>query len=170
MVGGRVVGDAAVEKARGVSGPLSDQQERFALRYLVDFDRHAALTEAGYTFTTPESANTMASRLLNMVNVRAFLLEKKSELAAVYQMDAVRWLNHLRLIAMEAYEDKDWAGAVAALREIGKHLGVYGMDNRQKFYTPDQVDQMRAELEARGFDFTRRNAPATLTNDATPSG
>lgn len=109
----------------------------------------------------------MASRLLNHVKIRAFLYEKKAEYAAERKIDAVKWLAQLQLVAMEAYEQQDWAGCVAALREIGKYGGWYERDNRQKHFTAEDADKLRADLEARGFDFTRRNAPL-LVNDNVP--
>src|SRR5262249_25654385 len=86
---------------------LTDQQERFVLRYLVDLDRKAALIEAGYNFSSPESADAMASALLRNVKVRAFLLEKRAEYADEYKMDAVKWVAYLKLVAMEAIDEHD---------------------------------------------------------------
>lgn len=153
-------------KASALDKPLSDRRERFVQRYLVDFDRLAALRDAGYEFATDDIGNTMASRMLSCVKVRAYMMKLKAEYASAYKMDAVMWLNHLRLVAMDAYEDGKWSEAVGALREIGKHLGCYLADNRQKHFTAEDADKLRADLEARGFDFARRNAPPTLVNDA----
>lgn len=144
---------------------ITAQQERFVLRYLVDLDRHAALKEAGYNPTTPESADSMASNLLSNVKVRAFLFEKKAEYAAAYKIDAVKWLAQLQLVAMEAYTKEDWAGAVSALREIGRHLGVYEKDLRQRHFTAEDVEKLEAELRSRGFDPRRVNAPPVMAND-----
>lgn len=142
---------------------LTDAQERFVLRYLVDFDRLEALREAGYGFTTEDTGHSMASRLLSNVKVRAFIVEKKAEWAAEYKMDALRWMAHLQLIALEAYEGQDWAGAVSALREIGRHLGMYEKDNRQKVLpSKEEADRIEADLCSRGLDLRRVNAPARL--------
>lgn len=145
---------------------LTPQQELFVAEYLTDFDRDRALKAAGYHPTTPESSAAMSSRLLASVKIRAFLWEKKAEIVAERKLDAVKWLAQLQLVAMEAYENQDWAGAVAALREIGKYGGWYEKDNRQKHFTAEDADKLRADLEARGFDFRRANAPTVLVNDA----
>lgn len=139
---------------------LTDQQERFVLEYLVDLDPQRALLAAGYNPTTDASRDVMISNLLRNVKVRAFLFEMKAEYRAAYKMDAATWLNHLRLIALEAYEAQEWAGAVAAMREIGKHLGCYELDHAQKkAYTEADAERLRAELVARGMDFSRKNFP-----------
>lgn len=141
---------------------LTDREERFVLRYLVDFDRRAAIDEAGFKCTTDESRDALASRLLNSVKIRSFVVKKKAEYATLYEMGATEWFTHMRLVFLEAYEEHDWAGAVSALREIGKSLGVYEAHERQKHVTKEDVERIERELETRGFKVQRVNAPPHL--------
>jgi hypothetical protein len=89
-------------------------------------------------------------------------VDQRALIAAEYRMDAIKWVAYLRLVVVEAISERDWTGAVSALREIGRHLGCYEVDNSQKRSTPEDVARYKLELEAIGLDFTRVNAPAHL--------
>ena len=66
---------------RGAEKPPTDQQERFVLEYLTDFDRLRALRAAGYEFDKDADGHSMASRMLALPNVALLVLQKKARIA-----------------------------------------------------------------------------------------
>lgn len=100
--------------------------------------------------------------MMSNAKVYARYVELRAEVAAEAVMDGARWVGYLKLVAIEAISERDWTGAVAALREIGKHLGLYERDHSQKHVTQADVEAIRAKLKMFGVDFTRKNAPAHL--------
>ena len=51
--------------------------------------------------------------------------------------------------------------AIKALDHIGKFLGIYERDRRQRRqYTEADAERIRAELKMRGMTFERKNWPA----------
>jgi hypothetical protein len=142
---------------------LTLKQERYVLEVLIDGDRRRAVREAGYEVTSDDAADQCASRLMANVKVKAFYHDKKAEYNAEKKRQAQDWYNYLWYIAIEAIDERDWTGAVAAMREIGRHLGVYDIDNNQKRnITPADALAIKERLVSLGADFSRRNAPPHL--------
>lgn len=142
---------------------LTEQQTRFVHNLISGMTRREAVRDAGYSADTDELADACASRLLSNAKVYAYYTDLRAAVASEAVMDGVKWLAYMRLVAIEAISEREWNGAVAALREIGKHLGVYEIDHAQKRqHTEADVEAMRAELMKRGMDFSRKNFP-TLT-------
>ena len=61
------------------------------------------------------------------------------------------------MLYLQALNTGDWGNACRALENIGKHLGIYERDNRQKVYSENDAARLRAELEEAGFDMERVN-------------
>lgn len=142
---------------------LTERQERFLNLLTEGKTRREAVREAGYDVTDDKSADSRASELMRNPKVYAAYVDRCAELSAAAVMDGVKWIEYLRFVAVEAMRERDWNGAVAALREIGKHLGLYEKDHQQKrAHTEADVERMRAELVKRGFDMSRRNFPTNL--------
>lgn len=149
--------------------PLTDQQDRFVAEYLVDFDRIRALKAAGYKVTSLKNGASQASYLLNLPNIALRVMEAKKGLAAKLGVDAEGTLAYLKLVFFEAYQAREWSDAISALREIGRVYGIYEADNRQKKPSYEDLEQLRAQLEMKGFDFTRKNFPAHLLPQVAPT-
>ena len=141
------------------------RQERFILEYLRDFDSLRALRAAGYTFKNDASGYAQASHLLNLHHIAIRVAERKAQIAEKLGLDAEGCLRYLKLVVLEALSARDWHAAIAALREIGRLYGAYDKDNTQRFgkiLSPEECERLKAELEMRGWDFSRRNFPAHL--------
>lgn len=149
-------------RSLGHDKPVTDQQERFALEYLKDFDRLRALAAAGYKVTNVKSAQATASYLLNLPNVRTLVSRKKMELAEQMGMDAANTLGYMKAVFVDAFSVGDYSGAIRALTEIGRVYGIYEADNTQRRKSPEDIARMKAQLEAMGMDFTRKNFPPHL--------
>lgn len=150
-------------------GKLTDRQYRFVHLLVEGRSRREAYREAGYQAdASDDQVDSAVSNLLGNRKVYAYYRELQAEMASQSVMTGVRWANELRLIAMEAAQEHDWAGAVSALREIGKHLGYYAVDNRQRSFGPEETQRILDELAARGIEYPppRVNAPAHLKTRA----
>lgn len=127
---------------------LTPKQERFCEEYLIDLNAKQAAIRAGYS---PKTAENQASRLLSIVKVQEFISEKRSKLSEKIGLSAEWVLNRLKDISdrciqaepvmirgldgklVESGEYKfDSAGANKATELIGRHLGVFELDNKQK--------------------------------------
>lgn len=138
---------------------LNDRQERFALEYVKDFDRARAYRAAGYTSTDEATIATESARLLRNPHVYAVVLREKARIANAMGWSAERTLMYLQFVFSEAVKDKDYSAAVSALDKIAKHYGLYLEHNKQKNYSPEDVERLKGELTAAGFDFSRFHFP-----------
>lgn len=134
---------------------VNDRQERFALEYCKDFDRLRAYRAAGYKAKSDEAGHVEACRLLKNPKVWAIVLEQKAKIAESMGMTAQKNLLHFQVVYYEAMKAGDYSAAVAALDKIAKHYGLYEKHQKQKNYSREDVEKMKAELEAVGFDFRR---------------
>jgi hypothetical protein len=144
---------------------LTLQQERFVLEYLSDFNTLRALRAAGYTFKTDADGRSRASYLLSLPHIAVVVAKKKAEIAEKLGLDAVNCLKYFRLVFLEALTDRDFTNANRSLENVAKILGLYEKNNvqrRPERLSPEELARLKAELEMRGFDFTRRNFPAHL--------
>lgn len=66
----------------------------------------------------------------------------------------------LNLVYLEAMKRGELSSAILALRELGRHFGVFEKDNTQKSYTLEDAERLRKSLEARGVSFVNRNRPS----------
>ncbi len=143
---------------------LNDRQEKFARIYAATDDADQALTEAGYEHTSEQSAADAKCRLLKNPYVRSLVDDIRSKAAAKYGMDAEGTVARFKFVYLEAVADRDWGAAVGCLKELGKFQGIYSKHNEQKRYTKDDLERLRTELTAAGFDFTATNMPLPSTN------
>jgi len=142
---------------------LTERQERFIALLISGKSRREAVREAGYEVADDKQADSRASEILSNPKVYAAYTELRAQLNAESVMDGVKWVAYLRLIAVDAMRSQDWAGAVAALREIGKHLGLYERDNTQKRVDQHEAERLKAELTTRfGVDWSRKNFPTDI--------
>lgn len=158
---------------------LNVRQERFALEYLVDFDPGAAYLRAGYGAKDAETAASAGRRLLRNVRVRDLIDRENLKVLDRAGVTAEATVLRLHLCYLEAMRTGQLAVAVSALKELGKHFGIFQKHQRAKRYTQDDVERLRAELTAAGFDFRRAalvglngafaKSPDARDGDHTPS-
>lgn len=132
---------------------VNPRQELFALEYCKDFDRVRAIKAAGYNCNSYSAAHEAACRLLKNPKVYSIVIAEKARIAERLKLNAEGTVRYLQLVVMEAIRDRDWRGAVMALREIGKHYGIYEKHNKQTKYTVDDIERLKTELTQAGFNF-----------------
>ncbi|CAN5730655.1 hypothetical protein BH24BAC1_BH24BAC1_41230 [soil metagenome] len=126
---------------------LTPKQERFCLEYLRDLNATQAAARAGYSNKT---ANEQGARLLANASISEEIERLKAGRVDRIHIDNDWVIKHLIQITnrcMQAEEIKDSQGeptgiykfdagaAVRAVELIGKHIGFFAVDNKQK--TPD---------------------------------
>lgn len=77
---------------------LSQQQQRFADEYLVDYDGAAAYSRAGYR-AAPRAAEVNSARLLAVPAVQAYLRQRGQRISAKLEISAERTLQELARVA-----------------------------------------------------------------------
>ena len=126
---------------------LTPKQETFCQQYIIDMNGTQAGIRAGYSEKT---ANEQASRLLANVNIQARIGELRAELSKSTKITQEWVLNRFKDISdrcmtaepvmikdddgwIESGEYKfDSSGANKATEMLGKHLGFFEQDNKQK--------------------------------------
>lgn len=144
---------------------LNDKQALFVREYLVDLSPADAYMRA-YGIDNRESAQTSANRLLQNVAVLAAIDALQRERLERLDLSADWVVLGFRMAYLRAVRDADHPSALRALENIGKFLGIYERDNAQKrqHLSFEDVDRLKAELEMRGWDFSRANFPAHLVH------
>lgn len=136
--------------------------ETFAYEYLVDFDAMNAYKRV-YGDMDDVTALRSGSRLLKNDLVWSIIEQSKLDRISRNKNDADRVILRMHLIYEEAMKIRDFNCAMSALKELGKHYGVFEKHNLQKNLTQQDIDRMKQELEAIGFDFTRKSLqPETI--------
>lgn len=127
---------------------LTPKQERFCQEYIIDLNGTQAAIRAGYSEKT---ANVIASENLAKPYIQAKLAELRAAISNQLNLNAEWVLQRLKDISdrciqaepvmvrgldgelVESGEYKfDSSGAVRATELIGKHLGIFEADNKQK--------------------------------------
>jgi phage terminase small subunit len=137
--------------------PHTPKQDQFVREYLIDLNGTQAAIRAGYSKRT---ANEQAARLLAKVSVREAIDRAQQERAERLDLDADWVVRSFRNLYLEALAEGDFSAAARCLENLGKHVGLFEKHQKQKQYTPAEVEQLRAELVAVGFDFSRHNFPS----------
>lgn len=104
----------------GVPYPRLDRHRRFAERYVIDFDRAAALEAAGYA-----ARASLASSLLLQPAVAVYVEYLLRRQAAESEHTAAEVLAELWRNHRAAQSDGDLKTSNAALVAYGKHLGMF---------------------------------------------
>jgi phage terminase small subunit len=138
---------------------LSDKQERFAMEYVKDFDRERAYKDAGYSSDKMTTIAVECCRLLKNPRVQVVIIREKARMAERIGLDAEGVVRNFMAVYMEAYKCRDWGSAISALKELAKHYGIYEVHNKQKKYSPADIEKLKEELTKVGFDFNRINFP-----------
>ena len=146
------------------SRTLNLKQELFVAEYLLCLDAGEAYKAAGYDVTSDAVAASAGRRLLRNVAVMSAINDAQLERQGRLQLDGDQLVARLHVLYMTAQARGDVTAAVSALREIGKLLGCYERHQNQKRYTRDDLDRLRTELTAAGFDFSATNFPRPSSN------
>lgn len=114
---------------------LTDQHQRFADEYLVDFNGTAAYARAGYK-ASGNAAEVGASRLLAKPEIQAYLRKRKEALAAKLE---VTQEDVLRRLVMFSFADRrqlfDERGCLKPMHELTEEQAalVAGLEVREEF-------------------------------------
>lgn len=153
---------APVAGKRKVNRPLSPKQLAFIREYLVDMDRASAVVRAGYDVTAPETkegrqnAFNIGSKLLKHAAILEAIDKEQLSRLERLQITGDQTVLRFNFIYLQALNKRDFKNALKALENIGRVLGIYKADNKQKAnYTQADVDRLKDELTQAGFDFTR---------------
>lgn len=101
---------------------LTDKQVRFIDEYLVDANGTQAAVRAGYGAA---GARVTAHRLLTNIAISSAIAARQHADAAVLRVKRQDVLKGLLEAVHMAREQRNPAGMVAGLREIGKLMGLY---------------------------------------------
>lgn len=134
-------------------GTLKGRRERFVAEYLRDQSPADAYVRAGYRVASRRVARSAAQRLLTNVVVKTAIARAQAARRDLLDLDAdgvVRRFHHLYLLAATT---GDLSAAAVALQNVARLLGLYdGPKPASPRYTPADVDRLRAELRAAGFE------------------
>ncbi len=126
---------------------LNEKQLRFCHEYIIDCNGTQAAIRSGYSEAT---ATSMASRLLTNVKVLQKINELKTEVAEKLKIDAAWIMSRFKEISdrcmvatpVMVRADEGWVesgeyqfdstGANKATEMLGKMIGVFEIDNKQK--------------------------------------
>ena len=134
--------------------PLTAKQQVFVREYLIDMSPADAYLRAGYRVASREVAWKASSRLLKKVEVLQAIEKAQHKRRQRLEVDGDWVVIRLKVIYLEATVSRNYSAALRALENIGKFLGLFEKHNSQKRqYTQDDVETLKAELEAAGFNF-----------------
>ena len=134
---------------------IDTRQKRFCEEYLIDLNATQAAIRAGYA---KRSARQIASRLLTNDDIRAYIAELqkermvRTEITADYVLAGIKetaerclqrspvmeWDYEARALVQKKDEqgqgvwEFDSTGANRAFELLGKHIGIFEKDNRQR--------------------------------------
>lgn len=147
---------------------LTDKQKLFCEEYLIDLNGTQAAIRAGYSKTT---ANRIASENLSKLDIQEYVAELKAERSDKLKINAEWVLQRFADISNRCmtaepvmiYDGENWvesgeykfdsSGANKATEMIGKHIGFFENDNKQKqitvvpVMTDKQIKTLNDELE-----------------------
>ncbi|HEY8969729.1 MAG TPA: terminase small subunit [Puia sp.] len=145
------------------SSNLTDKQKRFCEEYLTDMNATQAAIRSGYSAKT---ARQVGSENLSKPDIQAYIRglidarSERTEISADFVIQALKEVAERcmqRVPAMEFnYEERrmeqkvdeegntvwefDSSGANRSLELLGKHLGIFEKDNRQKNDLPKSIE------------------------------
>ena len=124
---------------------LNEQQKRLAREYLTDFNLKQAAIRAGYS---EAYAKTHSYRLLENDSFKKYLLELQKDIADKLELSAETLLKDIieirdkcngkkKVKITVGEDDKELytfnpKGALTACEQLGKHIGLFEKDNKQK--------------------------------------
>ena len=130
---------------------LTDKEKAFCREYLKDWNAAQAAIRSGYS---EASAKEIGFETLTKPHIQKRIRNIQRKRAAKLDLDA-QWAVLQFLDCYSTARAKgDEKTAIKALENIGKHLGLYEKDNRQKSGISG-LDELRAKLLGRGVSLDR---------------
>ena len=119
---------------------LSDRQARFVDEYLLDANGTQAAIRAGYGAA---GARVTAHRLLTNAAISSAIAARQQVDATVLRVQRQDVIKGLLEAVYMAREQRNPAGMVAGLREIGKLMGFYAPERVKVAVDTDQAAELR---------------------------
>lgn len=143
---------------------VEKKHERFAISYMVDFDIIRAYKEVYDEDGDMDDtiARTAGSRLLRSVIVQRIIDREECNYIAKRRLEKETVILQIQRMYTNAMRDRDYASAKGALDMLCKHLGLYAVHNRQKKYSPEDVQAIKRKLEENGVSFDAPNKPISI--------
>ncbi len=108
---------------------LSGKQKAFAEEYLVDLNTTQAAIRAGYSSKT---AYAIGHKLLKKAEIAVIIQKGKDERSKRTGVDQDYVLTGFMELHKTAKEADDLSNTARALENLGKHVGIYEKDNKQR--------------------------------------
>lgn len=151
---------------------LTDRQRRFVQAYIDEPNATEAYRVACGHDIDDATARNCGPRMLKEVAVKAALAAYRiasfkrtgvnGDWVIMKLVDTVeRCMQEQAVLGVDGEPTGEYrfnaTGAVAALRELGKHFGIFEKDNKQKNVplTEDEIESVKAKLRERGIDLDR---------------
>ncbi len=133
--------------------PLTAKQQRFCEQYQIDLNATQAAIRAGYGANSVNAFRVIGCHNLMKANVKAELARLRADITEKIGLTAQYVLDKLKKIA-EATEHSNPTVSVRALELLGKHKGIFELDNAQKasevrIYTYNELKAELADNDAR---------------------
>lgn len=147
--------------------PTQKKHEQFAISYMVDFDLVRAYKEVYDEDGDMEDivAHKAASRLLKSVVVQRVMDDQTCKYISEKRLEKDQIILKLQRVYYDAMMDRDYASALSALDKLAKHYGLYAVHNRQKKYSPEDVQAIKRKLEENGVSFDAPNKPISISTN-----
>ena len=104
---------------------LTGKQQLFVSEYLIDFNATQAAIRAGYSVKTAE---VMGSKLLKNPRIKPFIDIELDRRQNENRIDAEKVIEGLHELAFKKKDISD-ANRIRALELLGKHFGVFSINN-----------------------------------------
>lgn len=140
----------AVAEQEHVGTDLNDRQSAFVQEYVVDLNGTQAAIRAGYS---SETAASQAWYLLRNLNIARAIAKLQDERAKRLNLKADYVVLQFHNVYLAAMAKGQLSQALKALESLGKYLGIFEKDNKQRqFIDPNDLDAIKARLRERGYD------------------
>lgn len=132
---------------------LTPQQLLFVHHYMACGNATQAVKDAGYEVANDPSASALGYKLRRITNVAMAINHERRLRVKRLRIDADWVVTGFVLEYLKAEAAGDRQNALKALELVGKHLGVFEKDNRQKRDPSEsEVEAIKAQLRQRGYD------------------
>jgi phage terminase small subunit len=126
-----------------------ERRKAFVVEYVKDFRAKDAALRAGYS---ENGVSQTAYNLLSRTDIQAEIRRLQNERAKRLNLEADYIVLQFHDVYVQAREMGNLSAAIKALEQLGKHLGIFEKDNRQKAPTPEDLEALRQRLRERGYD------------------
>jgi phage terminase small subunit len=125
---------------------LTDKQKAFVQEYLLDLNAKQAAIRAGYTKNRAEQAGY---ELLTFPDVQEAVQKAKAERAERMKIDQDYVLELIQEAIKASRAAEDRASFLKAADMLGRHVGLYAQDNKQRSPLADLPRDVLKMLEVK---------------------